>query len=95
MHICEELTLVGSDSEAGLEQRKYNFSVHETWQGRIGLKRCFFSVMVLICKYGLLKVRNEHTAFLGQSSLALLALSRSKILYKGNSWLGEHKSEKN
>lgn len=54
-----------------------------------------FSVMVLICKYGLLKVRNEHTAFLGQLTLALLTLSRSKMLYKGDfPCLSEHKSEK-
>lgn len=33
--------------------------------------KVFISVMVLIYKYGLLKVRNEHTAFSGQSSLAL------------------------
>lgn len=40
MHIYEELTLVGSDSEAGLEQRKYNSSVHETLQDSKGV---FFS----------------------------------------------------
>lgn len=54
----------------GLEQRKCISSIHETLQGRAGLKGVI-SVMLLIYKYGLLKVRNEHTAFSGQSSLAL------------------------
>lgn len=43
----------------GLEQRKYNSSVHETLQD----SKVFFSVMVLISKYGLLKVRNEPQPF--------------------------------
>lgn len=55
----------------------------------------FVSVMVMIYMYGLLKVRKEHTAFLGLLSLAIFIPSRSGTsLYKvGFLWLDEHESE--